>query len=247
MWHPGRGYSLTEATPDYLDHVDYEVIAGVAQVNPSRFERRRKQVTRALGILESTSARLPSFGCFGMHEWAMVYGLDQSQVRHEQLPLRLSPTEVSEVVDSVGLQCTHFDAFRFFTPTAATKQAPLTRESQARNEQPACLHAGMDLYRFTYEAGAFIPSELTADCFEHARAARKLDMQASPYEVSSLDLQTIQIETAAGRAEYAAQQRQLAQTSDVLRARVATELQRLLGAIPAQKQEGPQPPADIPS
>lgn len=243
LWHPGLGYSLSEPTWNYVDHADYLVQEEVAQVNPIRFQRRRRKVTRALTILESTSQRPKHFGCFGMHEWAMVYGLGQQQVRHEQLPLRLPPAQVAEAVDSIGLRCTHFDAYRFFTPEAATKQIPLTRDSQVEFEQPACLHAGMDLYRFAYEAGPFIPSELTADCFEHARAARELDMQASPYDVSSFGLQTIPVETPAGRAEYAVEQKRMADSASTLRIRVISALRKLLHAIPTPESQAEAPSA----
>src|SRR5699024_8972646 len=54
-------------------------------------------------------------------------------------------------------RCTHFDAFRFFTdPAAPLNQTRLTRDDQVRHEQPACLHAGMDVYSWVtkMEAGA---------------------------------------------------------------------------------------------
>lgn len=45
----------------------------------------------------------------------MVYRLAPGEVRHEDYPLRLSPTETDRVVESHQLRCSHFDAYRFFT------------------------------------------------------------------------------------------------------------------------------------
>ena len=115
----------------------------------------------------------------------MVY---RSRRRPAQpLPLRLSPAETAEVVEERGVRCTHFDAFRFFTPAAR----PLnllqpTRERSRDLEQPGCLHANMDLYKWAYKLSPLVRSELVADCFALAREIRELDMRASPYDLADL-------------------------------------------------------------
>jgi hypothetical protein len=44
------------------------------------------------------------------------------------------------------LRCSHFDAFRFFTPEAVPRNAGSpSRATQQDWEQPGCLHANMDL------------------------------------------------------------------------------------------------------
>ena len=48
---------------------------------------------------------------------------------------------------------------------------------QVALEQPGCLHAGMDVYKWAYKLTPAIPSELVADAFELARDIRVLDMQ----------------------------------------------------------------------
>ena len=70
-----------------------------------------------MGLLESMQSRPARFGCHGLHEWAMVY--QQPEARHSQTPLRLSRREIHEIVEAGPLCCTHYDAFRFFTPAAA--------------------------------------------------------------------------------------------------------------------------------
>ena len=66
-------------------------------------------------LLEATLSRPATLGCFGLHEWAMVHGIPEGGVRHENWPLRLGATATDEVTRSHTVRCSHFDAFRFFT------------------------------------------------------------------------------------------------------------------------------------
>src|SRR5690606_25740656 len=85
--------------------------------------------------------------------------------------------------------------------------------------QPGCLHAGMDIYKWCGKLGPIIPGDLLLDAFELARDIRVVDMQASPYDVSSYGLRAIPIETAEGKREYADRQRAFAERGDGLRER----------------------------
>jgi hypothetical protein len=122
-------------------------------------------------------------------------------------------------VESVGLRCTHIDAFRFFTPAAAPLNSlEPTRASQPDLEQPGCLHAAMDLYKLAGWFSPLVGSDLLMDCFENAARARRLDMQASPYDVSAFGLPAIRVETPEGRREYVAAQQDLMEATGPLRA-----------------------------
>ena len=122
----------------------------------------------------------------------MVYGLEQDEVRHESWPLRLAPDEVRAVVDEQGVRCTHFDAFRFFTPEAAPlNELQPTRATQPDLEQPGCLHATMDLYKWSAKYAELVGSDLVADAFALARDARRLDMQAAPYDLRALGYEPV--------------------------------------------------------
>ncbi len=130
----------------------------------------------------------------------MVYRLDPAQVRHEQQPLRLPIDAISEAVDNVGLRCTHIDAFRFFTEEAAPQNTLLpTRANQPDLEQPGCLHANMDLFKYAMWFQPYVPGELVLDCFELACRAREIDMRASPYDLAELGYPPIRIENPEGR------------------------------------------------
>lgn len=176
----------------------------------------------------SMARRTPQFGCFGLHEWAMVHGLRPGQQRHEALPLRLSQAETDAVVERERLVCSHIDAFRFFTPSAAPRNATQpTRATQEANDNPACLHVGMDLYKWAMKLSPLVPSSLVLDCFEHARETRVLDMEASPYDVRPLGYGVVPIETPAGKAEYVRRQRALVDRAEQLRGRILGELEGL--------------------
>ena len=227
-WHPGLGVEVRGRVERFAEHPAYSRTADGALADPRRATFHRSRLDLAVSILESTATRAPQLGCFGMHEWAMVYGLDQDQVRHAGLPLRLGPADIADAVHEVGLRCTHIDAFRFFTPQAVPLNSlEPTRSTQPDLEQPGCLHATMDLYKYAQWFHPYVASELAADCFALARDARALDMQASPYDCSSLSLDPVRVETADGRVEYARRQRELMGRAAPLRGRLIETLLRL--------------------
>ena len=226
-WHPGPGVVLGgPAAESYLRWPAYRPVPGGVELGPLP-AARAETVRFVHTLLSATAARAPRFGCFGLHEWAMVYRADK--VRHASWPLRLGAAETDRVVESLPVRCTHFDAFRFFTPQARPRNAVrLTRADQVTHEQPGCLHAGMDLYRWSYKLDPFVPSDLVADCFELAHDIRVLDMCASPYDLSALGYPPVEIETAAGRAEYARRQAAFTERAAPLRARLVSLCDELL-------------------
>jgi hypothetical protein len=233
-WHPGFGTVLEEAE-EYVGLKGYvELPTGsTTGVTVSREHvTAQAPLLRALHtLLTATASRPPQLGCFGMHEWAMVYRLDPSDVRHASWPLRLGPEGTDEVVERHRIACSHFDAFRFFTDEAR----PLNtlspgRDDRASFEQPGCLHAGMDLYKHAFRLSPMVPSELVADCFELAHDIRVLDMRASPYDLSGLGYSPVRVETTDGKQEYVAAQRTFAERGRPLRARLIAETERLLAA-----------------
>ena len=147
------------------------------------------------------------------------------------MPLRLGAAGTDAVVESLPIRCSHHDAFRFFTAAARPRNALQPgRADQLALEQPGCLHATMDLYKWAYKLAPATPSDLVADCLELAAATRELDMRASPYDLSALGCQPVRIETSAGRAEYARAQAGLAARAGPLRDRLVGLCDVLLGA-----------------
>jgi hypothetical protein len=221
-WHPGERVELADAAADaragwrwYRAGTTESSIA----VDGAGFRAERGALVANVGrILRATAGRPPGFGCFGLHEWAMVYR--QPQHRHP-VPLRLGRDETDAVVEAHELRCTHFDAFRFFTPEAAprNRETP-TRDRQAELEQPGCLHAGMDLYKWAVKLGPLVPGELLLDAFELARDIRVLDMRASPYDLADWGYDAVPIETAEGKAAYVRAQRTFADRGRAIRERL---------------------------
>lgn len=237
-WHPGAGVRLADAATECADQHGYLVHDGAASVDPRVVAEAAELVQRTLSLLRATAARAPSLGCFGMHEWAMVYRLTPDQVRHVGWPLRLGHEATDAVVEEHRITCSHFDAFRFFTPAAR----PLNllqpgRDDRPAYEQPGCLHAGMDLYKHAFRLSPLIDSDVIADCFELAWDIRVVDMRAAPYDLSGLRLDPtgdewtpLLIETPEGKAEYVAAQRAFAERGQALRTRLIDACERLLGS-----------------
>ena len=197
-WHPGPGVVLQGAQGmPRAGWRHYVTVGGGVALDVAGFlESRGRTVEFVRGLLEATLSRPATLGCFGLHEWAMVHGIPNDGVRHENWPLRLGAEETDEVTRSHTVRCSHFDAFRFFTPTGALLNTlSPTRETQVDNEQPGCLHAGMDVYKWCFKLEPLVPSDLVLDAFDLAREIRVLDMQASPYELSALGVEPVRIET----------------------------------------------------
>ncbi|MEH1014526.1 3-methyladenine DNA glycosylase [Micromonospora sp. CPCC 206060] len=224
-WHPGAGVTLRDADPAEFG-ADYRATSAGLTLDIERVRQRRSEsIGWIRDLLQATAGRAAHLGCFGMHEWAMVYRQTQEEVRHNSWPLRLSPERTAAIVEERGVRCSHFDAYRFFTaPARPLNLLNPTRETQRDNEQPGCLHANMDLYKWAYKLSPLVPSELVADCFELAREIRTLDMRASPYDLAALGYPPVRIETVEGRAEYVAAQRTFAERAAPLRARLIAAL-----------------------
>ncbi|WP_431913879.1 3-methyladenine DNA glycosylase [Micromonospora carbonacea] len=224
-WHPGAGAVLRGADPAEFGRDYRATAAGLTLDTDAVRARRAESVDWIRALLAATAGRPAHLGCFGMHEWAMVYRQTQEEVRHNAWPLRLSPERTAEVVQERGVRCSHFDAYRFFTaPARPLNVLTPTRERQHELEQPGCLHANMDLYKWAYKLSPLVPSELVADAFALAREIRTLDMRASPYDLAALGYPPVRVETPEGRAEYATAQRGFAERAAGLRARLLAAL-----------------------
>jgi hypothetical protein len=234
-WHPGFGFRLVGPGVELFDEVKgYVVSPAGARVDPGLAESRAGRVGSIRRLLVASGGRPMMLGCFGLHEWAMVYRQRPDELRHSSYPLRLGTDGTDAVVESHRVACTHFDAFRFFTADARPRnRVRPTRESQHEHEQPGCLHATMDLYKWAYKLSPFTSADLVADCFALAREVRLVDMQASPYDLGSLGVHPIRIETAEGKAEYVAAQRRFAERASSLRAGLVDVCDRVLASRPA--------------
>jgi hypothetical protein len=187
--------------------------------------KRAPLIGETLDLLRATAARTPTFACFGLHEWAMVHRAGRT--RHP-VPLRLGPQGTDGVVESHGIACSHFDAYRFFTPSAVPLNVlSPTRDDRPAYEQPGCLHATMDLYKHAFRLWPLVGSTMVADCFVLAWDVRTVDMRAAPYDLAALGFAPIRIETPAGKQEYAALQRGFAERAAPLRSRLIEVLERL--------------------
>ncbi|QKE86022.1 3-methyladenine DNA glycosylase [Arthrobacter sp. NEB 688] len=236
-WHPGAGVLLEgAAATERAGWRHHEVVGDAVRLDVGSFlASRGATVDFVRGLLSATLSRPPHLGCFGLHEWAMVHRLSADDVRHTGWPLRLGQRGTDEVVERHAVRCSHFDAYRFFTDTAAPlNRLRPTREDQAAQEQPGCLHAGMDVYKWAFKLAPLVPSDLTADAFDLARDIRALDMEASPYDLRELGHEPVRIETPEGRAEYVLRQRAFTERSNALRHRLVEVLEAAESCAPAR-------------
>ena len=191
-------------------------------------EKQIQRIRWIHNLLALTQNRAGNYSCYGLHEWAMVYS--GADIRHrESAPLRFSQEETDRIVESFPITCSHFDAYRFFSPKALAfnKQNP-TLEAREQHEQPACLHANMDLYKWASKCMPWVGSELLWKTFLLALELRELDMRASPYDLSSYGYKPVKIETPEGRSEYETLQRSLAKKAKTLRQELIQSLGKLL-------------------
>lgn len=219
-WHPGAHFGLFDPA-NQAPHRTWRYYRdddGVIRVDVEEFlAQRGSTVDYIRNLLARTATNPAQFDCFGLHEWAMCY---RDRPRHD-LPLRLGQDGTNDVVDTHRLRCTHYDAYRFFTePARPLNLTVLHRDTQPDHDQPGCVHAAMDLYKWATKLGPLVPGDVYLDCFDLAVDARVLDMEASPYDCRGLGFQVVAIETPEGKAEYVRRQRRLAERGEVLRARL---------------------------
>lgn len=233
-WTPGLGTLLIDGADTDWRFDEMVNRKGNSYLDISHFDRDRISSLEWIStLLEQSGKRKPSFGCFGMHEWAMVYKADQ--VRHDYLSLRMSKEELAEFVESRPLVCTHFDAFRFFTDDAKPQNKfDLQRDNFAEMEQPGCLHTNMDLYKWSFKMYPWISSEAIRKAFTLAVETRLIDMKASPYDLRERGLEPIKIETEEGRREYIQKQRAIFEKSQPIRKQMLREYNHLLSTVTSQ-------------
>ncbi len=227
-WSPGTGVLLKgEKADKFLSKPEFERFEGGVGLHSSRFPQKKRSSTRwILSVLECTQSNPPLYGCFGLHEWAMLY--QTTAPRHTSIPLRLSHREIDEIVDAHTLRCTHYDAFRFFSgESVQANRYTLTPGDMCVREQPGCLHANMDIYRWAFKRYPWIGSNLIADSFFLATRIREIDMRASPYDLGSNYPPPIRIESPAGKQTYRHFQETFHKTACELRSRLIEAYRRL--------------------
>ena len=186
-------------------------------------------------VLRVTRTNAPVLNCFGLHEWAMQYQPDgapdpPSRQYQDQLPLRVSQEVINAAVERRGVRCTHVDALRFFAPAAKplNQHGDLSRKQQIALEQPACVHASMDLLKIALKLAPLGAAETLADALQVAIAARRLDVAAAPYDASAFGLAPIPVETPAGRVQYRDAQIELMEASAPVRDALLAQYSLLL-------------------
>lgn len=183
-------------------------------------------------LCKNISERPPRFKCFGLHEWAMVYKASAESIRHQGYRLRLSPEQLAHFVESQNICCSHYDAYRFFTEEARPLNVLNPQlETRLQMEQGGCVHANMDLYKWSVKLWPWIGSDFIAKTFLLALEGRELDMRASPYDLSEAGYAPICIETEEGRLFYQAEQKRFTERASYLRLELSSFCDRFFKTI----------------
>eukprot|EP00522_Entomoneis_paludosa_P012169 CAMPEP_0172446948 /NCGR_PEP_ID=MMETSP1065-20121228/6376_1 /TAXON_ID=265537 /ORGANISM="Amphiprora paludosa, Strain CCMP125" /LENGTH=403 /DNA_ID=CAMNT_0013198137 /DNA_START=41 /DNA_END=1252 /DNA_ORIENTATION=+ len=223
----GDTLHLRGAMP-HADGIVYNPAHYYGKGDDSQVEKAQKAAIPFLwyrSVLTQTLQAEPILHCHGLHEWAMQYQPEgapepPSAKYQAHLPLRVPRDLINRVVERKGVHCTHVDALRYFAPAAGPLNhhgSNLDRTDQLRLEQPACVHAHMDLIKVGLKLQPFLSCELLANVVEVALAARTLDVAASPYNATAYGVGVVAIETSEGRAQYRQEQKQLMKRAEVVR------------------------------
>ena len=236
-WSPGIGISLEGADSKARPGNYWKRDQDLSSLDLTLIGAKQKRTVFWISeLMKSIASRSGVYNCYGLHEWAMVYRLPASDLRHSQFPLRLSPEKINEFIDQQRICCSHYDAVRFFSPLARPKNINNpTFSSRIAHEQPGCLHTNMDLYKWAYKMSPWIPSEIISDSFLLAAKIRDLDMRASPYDLTSLGCDPVPIETDEGRNKYKRIQRLFSKEAEPIRERLLEAVQKVIAHFENKK------------
>ncbi len=106
-WNPGvgRGVAVQDAPAEEVQERAgrrwHRVDDGVVVLDLEAYLADRAGTVRFVrDLVSATTSRPAQLGCFGLHEWAMVYRLPEGAQRHEDHPLRLGAAGTDAVVES---------------------------------------------------------------------------------------------------------------------------------------------------
>ena len=183
-WHPGYGVTLAggaAATASW---------AAPAMTRRARASRSSREYLRGRAghrrfvaeLLRATAARPAQLNCFGMHEWAMVYRSDE--VRHAQVPLRLGP-QAPTGWWSVAVALQPLRRVPLLHRRSGAAQRERADPRNARSPGTAGLRARQHGFvQVVLQAGPAGRLRDAARLPGAGRAAREIDMRASPYDLS---------------------------------------------------------------
>ena len=99
--------------------------------------------------------------------------------------------------------------------------------------QIGCIHANMDLFKYAVQLYPLIGSDVLLDSVKLAIQARKIDMRASPYDVSAFEgcADILDVETIEGKRKYITEQEALARQSAPLREKILDMYNGVLNII----------------
>ena len=208
----------------------------------------RDLITGIHALLVATAARPAHFGCFGMHEWAMVYRVAEDEPRHPAYPLRLGQDGTDGWSSRIGSPA------RISTLIGSSPSPPGRRNiPAARPRRPAGVRAtGVSARRHgplqaRLPARAVIPSELSRTASRSPATSASSTCGRRPMTSVDLGFEPVRVETAEGKRVYAAAQAGFAERGAPLRQRLIVACERLLRRARARRPPASARPKPIDS
>ena len=237
-WHPGYGVALADA-PEYAALKGYVDGAGTAWRTSTSQPATCRRVADPPPAARDGRRGRPNFGCFGLHEWAMVYRLAEDETRHADWPLRLGAGRHRRGRRGPPDRLL---ALRRLPVLHRRRRAPLNTLAPGPRRPAGVRAAGLPARR-----DGPLQARLPAHADDRLRPGRRL-LRARPghprprharvaVRPRRPGLRAGADRDAEGKAEYAAAQREFAERGAPLRARLVEECERLLAATRSTDEE----------
>ena len=221
-WHPGSGRGAAPGGTMPRAGAGTPPRRRPVRLDPAALPAGRGDTVGFVrGLLAATAARPPQLGCFGLHEWAMVYRDRRDPARHGAAaagPGR-HRRRASRRTGSTA---------RTSTRSGSSPGRPRPRNAAAADPGrpagagaaglPARRHGPLQVGLQAEPGDARRSWSPTASRWPST--IRELDMRATPYDLAALGYAPVAIETPEGKAEYVAAQRGFAARAAPLRARL---------------------------
>ena len=241
-WHPGVGTALAPPPDGPAPHAEWRWYRtgddGTVAPRPGGLPRRPRQRRCASCTSCSPPPRAgrcspAASGCTS-GRWSTA-----PTSAGTRCPLRLGQAGTDAVVEAHPIRCTHFDAFRFFTPAGRRPQPPAADPGEPDRDwssRAACTR------RWTSTSGptsSAPPSPVSCSPTASSWPPTSASWTCGPRRTTCSDLgyAAVAIETAEGKAEYAAAQRGFAAPR---RRAAPTSPGRLRDADPGMRRSPPR-------
>ena len=240
-WHPGAGVGARRS-----GRLAARRLALLRRRRGRRRRRRRGllaargdtlRFVRELLVAHGRRGR-HGFGCFGLHEWAMVYRLDPADVRHAGWPLRLGAAGTDAVVEAHQIALLALRRLPLLHPRRRAAQRAARRPVRAsrRSSSRAACTPGWTSTSGRYKLGPAGPERAGRGLLRAGpRHPRRSTCGPRPTTCASSATSRCASRPPRARPQYAAAQRGFSARGQALRARLVDAIDRITSTPPSSR------------